>query len=458
MSSHIVVDTATSVELGYRRSREPGILGWALVFGLCALLIFAVLAFGAVDDWSTLTFEVGAAILLLLWTARQIFSARIKVSNHPLYLPAVLFFGLILTQIALRRTAYGYITKYETLRYVAYGITLFIAAECVTEENTRRLFAQIMTVFGAIYALFALVQTLTSNGKIFWLHSPHFNSASIFGSYVNHNHYAGLMEMLTPFPFVLSMGHLLKGGKRALAGFCAALMAATIFFSGSRGGMIAFICQAVLFAALAFGKKGNPRTALGALAVCVCALALLLILDQGQALGHLGHLGPGIRLEIAKDSWKMFSHRWVLGWGLGTFPTIYPHYRSFYTDLFINEAHNDYAQLLVEMGSLGFALMLWFLFRLYKYGLPASRRWEFQWDWALSLASLLGCTGILIHSFVDFNLQIPANAAVFYALCGLAVSMPLETRSRRGRSRALTQGSETHSSPSGNGDLLERSW
>src|ERR1700693_6212226 len=37
------------------------------------------------------------------------------------------------------------------------------------------------------------------------------------------------MEMLTPIPFVLSTGHLLKGGKRALAGFCAGLMATTIF-------------------------------------------------------------------------------------------------------------------------------------------------------------------------------------------------------------------------------------
>ena len=40
----------------------------------------------------------------------------------------------------------------------------------------------------------------------------------------------------------------------------------------------------------------------------------------------------------------------------------------------------------------------------------------------LSLAALLGCTGILVHSFVDFNLQIPANAAFFYVLCALAAS------------------------------------
>ena len=458
MSSHMVVDPATSVELGHRRGREPGVLGWPLLFGLCALLIFGVLAFGAVDEWSTFVFEAGAALLFLLWGVKQIVSERITISNNPLYPPTVIFFGLILTQIALRRSAYGYVTKYEALQYIAYGITLFIAAECVREEETRKRFAQILSVFGAIYALFALIQTLNSNGKIFWIHSPHFNSATIFGSYVNHNHYAGLMEMLTPIPFVLSMGHLLKGGKRALAGFCAGLMATTIFLSGSRGGMIAFIFQAILFAALAFGKRRSPRIALGSMAVGVFVLALLFFLDHGQALSHLGDLGPGIRLDITKDSLKMIGHRPVLGWGLGTFPTVYPQYRSFYTNLFINEAHNDYAQLLVEMGLVGFGLMIWFLIRLYQYGLPNSRRWEFQWDWAVSLSSLLGCTGILVHSLVDFNLQIPANAAFFYALCGLAASRPFETPSGRRRSRSIHGASGNRRPQSGNGDLLERSF
>jgi O-antigen ligase len=135
---------------------------------------------------------------------------------------------------------------------------------------------------------------------------------------------------------------------------------------------------------------------------------------------------------MTKDSLRMFSMRPIWGWGLGTFPTVYPSYRSFYTNLFINEAHNDYAQLLVETGSLGFGLMLWFLIRLYRHGLPTSRRWEFQWDRAVSLAALLGCTGILFHSFVDFNLQIPANAALFYVLCGLAASRPLAELSKPG--------------------------
>jgi O-antigen ligase len=220
--------------------------------------------------------------------------------------------------------------------------------------------------------------------------------------------------------------------------------------------MIAFIFEAILFGALAFGKRRSPRIAVGSMAVCLFILALLLFLGKGQVLGHLGDLGPGIRLDITKDSLRMFFQRPVLGWGLGTFPTIYPHYRSFYTNLFINEAHNDYAQLLVETGLVGFGLMLWFLVSLYRYGLPTSRRWEFQWDWAVSLAALLGCTGILVHSFVDFNLQIPANAALFYVLCGLAASRPLETLSRPRRSRSIRdEGTGARRHRSGNGESLE---
>ncbi|MGB6842078.1 MAG: O-antigen ligase family protein, partial [Candidatus Sulfotelmatobacter sp.] len=243
--------------------------------------------------------------------------------------------------------------------------------------------------------------------------------------------------------------------KRALVGFCAVLMAATIFLSGSRGGMLAFVLEIILFAALAFEKKRSLRVALGSMALCISILALLIFVGRGQVLGRLGALAPGIRWDITKDCFRMFSHRPVLGWGLGTFPTIYPHYRSFYTNLFINEAHNDYAQLLVETGLLGFGLMLWFLVRLYQSGFPTSRRWESQWDAAVSLAALLGCTGILLHSFVDFNLQIPANAALFYALCGLAASRLSTESPKRRRPRAI--GDEElgeRLTASDNGDLL----
>src|ERR1700730_14161432 len=445
-----------STDLERPRGGQRGILQTLLVLGFCALLIFAVLAFGAVDEWSTFAFEAGAALLFLVWAGEKLVSKKIELSQNPLYLPAFLFFGLIVAQIALRRSAYGYVTKYEALQYVSYGIVLLIGAESVREEGPRKIYARVMVTVGAFYAFFALAQELTSNDKIFWVHSPQFHG-SIYGSYVNHDHYAGLMEMLVPIPFVLSMGHVLRGGKRALVGFFTVLMASTIFLSGSRGGMLAFVLEMALFAALTLGKRQSPRLALGSMAVCVFILALLVFLGKGQVLGRLGDLSPGIRLDITKDSLRMFLKRPVAGWGLGTFPTVYPSFRSFYTNLFVNEAHNDYAQLLVETGSLGFGLMLWYLVRLYRHGLPTSRRWEFKWDAAVSLASLLGCTGILLHSFVDFNLQIPANAAMFYALCGLAASRPLAESSNARRSPTIGKAGIGGRTPSDTGGWLARS-
>ena len=440
--SNIAIHTV-GFETGQRRRSESTVFQKVSVLALCTTLIFAILAFGAVDDWSTFTLEAATAALFLAWAARQIICRQITLSNNALYPPTFLFFGIILAQIALRQSAYGYVTKHQALLYISYGILFLIAAEWLTDEGSRRLFAQVMTIFGTLYAFFALVQGLRLNGRVFWIHSPQVTGALIYGSYVNSNHYAGLMELLVPIPVVLCAGKLLKGEMRVLAGFCAALMATTIFLSLSRGGMLAFLIEMALFAAVILPKGRNLRVVVGFIALGVVILGLLIVVGNARALGRLGDLSPGIRLDITKDCWKMFLRRPVLGWGMGAFPTVYPGYRSFYTNDFVNEAHNDYAQLLVESGVLGFGAMIWFLILLYRHGLPRSRRWEFKWDGAVSLAALLGCTGIVFHSFVDFNLQIPANAAVFYALCALAASkLPRSSGSERRRS--MEPGDETH--------------
>ncbi len=97
----------------------------------------------------------------------------------------------------------------------------------------------------------------------------------------------------------------------------------------------------------------------------------------------------------------------------------------------MNEAHNDYLQLLVETGILGFATMIWFLVVLFRRALPKIGGWMTDVNGAVTLACLLGLSGILVHSLVDFNLQIPANAALFYVFCSIAAAPPLLQRSRR---------------------------
>ena len=131
----------------------------------------------------------------------------------------------------------------------------------------------------------------------------------------------------------------------------------------------------------------------------------------------------------------MFEQKPILGWGLGTFPTVYPKYRTFYTNTFVNEAHDDYLQLLSETGLLGFVIMLWFVLTAYIGAARKLGNWTHDPNGALGLMAMLGITGIVIHSLVDFNLQVPANAAFFYVLCVIASMEPRFAPLTRSRHR-----------------------
>jgi hypothetical protein len=72
---------------------------------------------------------------------------------------------------------------------------------------------------------------------------------------------------------------------------------------------------------------------------------------------------------------------------------------------------------------LGFACVLWFIGILYRNGFRDFRHWNQCWRGALQLSTLIACTGLLVHSALDFNLQVPGNAALFYVFCALATSL-----------------------------------
>jgi O-antigen ligase len=140
----------------------------------------------------------------------------------------------------------------------------------------------------------------------------------------------------------------------------------------------------------------------------------------------------------------MWWARPLIGWGLGTFPTAYPQFRTFYTTFFVNEAHNDYLQLLTETGVVGFGIAVWFLVVTFRRAWAKLDNWSENVNGALTVAALLGCVGILVHSFLDFNLRIPANAALFYVLCAVAASAPLqESQRRRVRRRGQSEDQTT---------------
>jgi len=392
-----------------------------LVYGICALLFFAVLSFGAVEEWSLTSLEAASALFLLGWAARQAASGEIKIQPSPLYTPGVLFGTVVIMQLGLKTTSSRYITSIAGLEYVAYGILLFLTINIIDNERSTQIITWALTLFGFLLAVFAIAQDLTSNGKLYWLRTAA-NGGWIFGPYVNHNHYAGLMEMLAPMPIVLSLSSLLHGGKRVLVGFAGVLMAGTIVLSQSRSGTVSFLAETALLFALSLSKLKNGRRGAAVGVVWIFVLAFVAWMGTAAMWHRLTDLSDEMRLTMAKDGVRMFWHKPVLGWGLGTFTTVYPQFRSFYTNLFVNAAHNDYVQMLVETGLIGFTAAVWFIVAVYRSGLRNADGWTRDWSRTLGLAALVGCSGLLVHSAFDFNLQIPANACFFYFLCGVTTS------------------------------------
>ena len=404
------------VELTAVPQRLPRVL-----CGICVLLVFAILAFGAVEPWSISILEVGVALLFLAWAGREFFSGEIKIRSSPLYLPAALFGLAVILQLGFNLTAYRYTTLIASLEYVAYGILLFLTVQSLLNAQCSKVVIWIFIVFGFGLAAFALTQNLTSSDKIYWVRIPRTGGA-IFGPYVNRDHYAGLMEMLCPVPIVLSLGELLGGTKRVLVGFAGVVMAGSIILSQSRAGAASFLVEMAVLTVLLLGGRRRTRAAATIGAVCLTVIAFAAWFGSGELWHRFSNLQDWMRLAIFKDGLRMFWRKPVLGWGLGTFTTVYPQFRSFYTTLFVNAAHNDYIQALVDTGIVGFAAILWFLIATYREGLRNLASWNRSWSRTLGLASLIGCTGILVHSAVDFNLQIPANACVFYFLAAVTSS------------------------------------
>ena len=417
----------------------PRLTSTAILLSGCGILLFATLAFGAVESWAVFVLEMSSMGLMLVWAFRQWSNQQLDITDHVLYRPMAVFFALAAIQWIAGITSYRLETYRHLLLFAAYGMLAFVVSQTLRRTSQFEAVAQLFTAYGGVLAFFSILQGLAPNGKLYWVFALQ-NGGFIYGPYVNHNHYAGLMEMLTPFPLVLAATSMSSGNRKIAIAAVAALMGASIFLSGSRGGMVAFVVQMLVLGALLLRKREvgwqQPLMLGGFVALVIIFLVWMggnevtrrLISIHSEAREELT---GGVRLTIDRDCLRMFLKRPFLGWGLGTFPTVYPQFRSFYTNFFVNEAHNDYLQFLVETGLGGISIALWFLVALFRKAAGKLKNWTETATGCLTVAALLGCIGILVHSLLDFNLQIPANAALFFVLCALAAGDPLRESKRR---------------------------
>lgn len=409
-----------------------------VLYGASALLLFCPLAFGSVEPWAIFILQSVATALFMVWLIGPLRSAQPAVVWTPIFPPLLAFLALTCLQLLPGISVYRHATYSTLLLYIAYAAVCFLITQTLTRTTHIFRLTTAAIIYGTGMAMFAVLQSLSSSGKLYWIRTPRFGGW-IYGPYVNHNHYAGLMEMLVPIPLVFAFSRYAHGRERWVAASAAAFMGATIFLSGSRGGMIAFAVQVAIFLYFLFREKAANRGAFLMAAFLVISLACIAWIGGSEVTARLSTINTGkhsdlsndIRFQINRDTLHMLRQRPILGWGLGTFETVYPQFRSFYTNLLVDKAHNDYLQLLAETGVVGFAVMLWFLISVFRPARPKIRNWPSDINGAVTLSAVIGIAGILIHSFVDFNLEIPANALLFFSLCAIAALPPRFRKSRR---------------------------
>ena len=122
------------------------------------------------------------------------------------------------------------------------------------------------------------------------------------------------------------------------------------------------------------------------------------------------------------SSWQAALAFWPLGSGPGSFAAVYPQFQPSGLGASVEHAHNDYVQLLMEFGVLSVALAGLAAWLISRQALSLYRRLRVagpeQSAVRLQLCCGLGLLALLLHSWVDFNLRIPANAMLAACLLG----------------------------------------
>jgi O-antigen ligase len=273
------------------------------------------------------------------------------------------------------------------------------------------------------------------------------NAVVVNGTYVNKNHYAALLEMTLPLALAAGAAVYRAGlvpherpaapaiKASALMG-CGALMLAALAASQSRMAFFGALCSLAVMGIIAitaveermYRPASIGRRVLAGSAV-FAAVALLFIFVPPRALierygllaGKGGEIGDA-RLGIWRESIPMIKTYPIVGCGLGTYESGFMRFKKVAPMFRVDFAHNDYLQVLIELGAtglvIGLALVVWIVSRVLRIALFHKERRG--WELAIGLAAAL--TALLIHSGADFNLYIPANAMTLAWICGLAVS------------------------------------
>jgi O-antigen ligase len=448
---------------------------------VCVMIVLTTLAFGTVHDWALATFACTAAGLICLWCLDGLTLRSVLLNRNALQWPLL---GLILlglfqllplrsapedAGLGLSLTRALTMDRYATQLVLVQLVSLFVyfGAVLIFTDSPRRLRALTRTIviFGFFLAMFGLTQSLTSDGtRVYWFRQ--LTQSTAFGPFINRHHFAGYMELTVALPLGLLFSGSLETHKRPLYAFAALLMAVSLILTNSRGGMISLAAE-VLFVIVVAGPgiTGSERSRTanrlrGVLWRAGAALAFAIVLFSGAiAVGGPGVFNRLLGTVNAADPTTGRAHFWnvtldvikhhpLIGSGLGSFGVIYTRYDYGNGMYRLEQAHNDYLQILADAGIVGALLGASFLLILFRKGF-ARRNTDDKFRRGIATGALAGCFAVLVHSAFDFTLHTTSNALLFLVLAAMAtLDRRVDETGGKGRRRRRRRGTGTSELPS----------
>ena len=266
----------------------------------------------------------------------------------------------------------------------------------------------------------------------------------VFGPFVNRNHFAFYINLCIG----LGLGILLslrESKPRLRAGGFTALLAhpeslwvlvvlALMLYGElaclSRGGVVALLGATVVCVTLSFRHALRFGAIGAAVLIAGAALVLAVFFAYDPFIARLATFWNGeathdSRMFLWSKIWPILKSFPLWGTGYGTFRYIEPIYLHTPSDvgLCYEFAHNEYIEGLIEGGVLRLGLMLSAIGLVYRLGVCALLAHAEKSVAALGLGALFAFTALVIHSFVEFGIHIPAiamlSAVIVALLCGL---------------------------------------
>jgi O-antigen ligase len=411
---------------------------------ICVAIVLSALAYGTVHYWSLALFNLGGLTILLLWVIDGFQLGSLRINRNALQLP--LIGGIVLGVVQLLPLRNGGLlntlsldpnsTKLVIVQLAS--LLVYFSATLVFVDTPHRLQVLVRTImiFGFLLAIFGLTQSFTSPTKVYWMRE--LNQSTAFGPFINRHHFAGYMELTISLPLGLLLAGSIDKEKRILYLFLAGMMGVALVMTASRGGIISLVAEIVFLVIVTaiWRKRGERRRGRfnrlkGVAGRAALAGALIFGLFMGVVLlGGEFSLNRFIDSVNTDDPTTGRAHFWsvtldiikanpVAGTGLGAFGVIYTRYDTRNGLYRLEQAHNDYLQVLSDAGVVGGVLAFTFVVILFYRGFQrAKSRDDFRRG--VALAALGGCFAVLIHSFFDFTLHTTSNALLFLVLGALA--------------------------------------